>query len=86
MKNIFGFILSMLLLLFTVTPVVVILLPIIITYLLFLCLFKLVTLLFNTHKMNKIYNKTEEFGFVLCSIPVLVMYPVVGVIDNFDLF
>lgn len=86
MKNIFGFVLSMLLFLITVTPVVVILLPIIITYLLFLCLFKLVTLLVNTKKMNKIYNKTEEFGFVLCSIPVLVMYPIVGVIDNFDLF
>ena len=76
----------MLLLLVTVTPVVVILLPIIIAYLLFLCVFKLVILPFKTHKMNMVYNKIEEFGFVLCAIPVLVMYPIVGLIDHFSLF
>ena len=86
MKNIFFFFLCMLLLLVTVTPVVVIMLPIIITYLLFLCVFKLVVLPFNTHKMNMAYNKTEEFGFVLCAIPVLVMYPIVDLIDKLELF
>ena len=59
-----------------VPPVLVIFLPIIVAYFIFLLIFKLVTIITQSDAITDVYNEVEEFAFLLCGIPLLILYPI----------
>lgn len=76
--DILKFILLSLAVLTIVPPVLVIFLPIIIAYFIFLLIFKLITIIVQNDTIMDIYNEVEEFAFLLCGIPLLILYPILN--------
>jgi hypothetical protein len=42
-----------------------------------LCLFKLFTLFVENDKVQEVYNKVEEFGFYIGTIPFMALTPII---------
>lgn len=76
--DILRFILLSAVALIIVPPVLVIFLPIIIAYFIFLLIFKLITIIVQNDTIMDIYNEVEEFAFLLCGIPLLILYPILN--------
>ena len=74
--DILRFILLSVAALIIVPPVLVIFLPIITAYFIFLLIFKLITIIVPYDTIIDIYNEVEEFAFLMCSIPLLILYPI----------
>lgn len=74
--DILRFILLSVVALIIVPPVLVIFLPIITAYFIFLLIFKLVTIIVQSDTIIDVYNEVEEFAFLLCGIPLLILYPI----------
>lgn len=74
--DILKFILISLAAIIIVPPVLVIFLPIIIAYFIFLLIFKLITIIVPRDAIIDIYDEVEEFAFLLCGIPLLILYPI----------
>lgn len=74
--DILRFILLSAVALIIVPPVLVIFLPIITAYFIFLLIFKLVTIIVQSDTITDVYNEVEEFAFLLCGIPLLILYPI----------
>lgn len=76
--DILRFILLSVAALIVVPPVLVIFLPIIVAYFIFLLIFKLVTIITQSDAITDVYNEVEEFAFLLCGIPLLILYPILN--------
>lgn len=74
--DILRFILLSVVALIIVPPVLVIFLPIITAYFIFLLIFKLITIIVQSDTIIDVYNEVEEFAFLLCGIPLLILYPI----------
>lgn len=74
--DILRFILLSVAALIIVPPVLVIFLPIITAYFIFLLIFKLITIIVPYDTIIDIYNEVEEFAFLMCGIPLLILYPI----------
>ena len=74
--DILRFILLSIVALIIVPPVLVIFLPIITAYFIFLLIFKLITIIVQSDTIIDVYNEVEEFAFLLCGIPLLILYPI----------
>jgi hypothetical protein len=74
--DILRFILLSVAALIIVPPVLVIFLPIITAYFIFLLIFKLITIIAPHDTIIDIYNEVEEFAFLMCGIPLLILYPI----------
>ena len=74
--DILKFILLSVAALIMVPPVLAIFLPIITVYFIFLLIFKLITVIIPHGTIVDIYNEIEEFAFLVCGIPLLILYPI----------
>lgn len=74
--DILRFILLSVVALIVVPPVLAIFLPIITVYFIFLLICKLITIIVPYDTIVDVYNEIEEFAFLLCGIPLLILYPI----------
>ena len=77
LKNLFNFMLCLLAAIVIPVPVLLLTMPFLVVYFVFLCLFKLFTLFVTNDKIHGVYNKVEEFGFYICTIPFMGLAPII---------
>lgn len=86
LKNLFNFILCLLAAIVIPIPVVLLTIPFLVVYFVGLCLFKLFTLFVKNDKLQEVYNKVEEFGFYICTIPFMALAPIIELGERLEVF
>lgn len=76
-SDILKFILLSVAALIIVPIVLAIFLPIITLYFIFLLIFKIITVIIPHGTITNVYNEVEEFAFLMCGIPLLILYPII---------
>jgi hypothetical protein len=86
LKNLFSFILCLLAAIVIPIPVLLLTIPFLVVYFVGLCLFKLFTLFVKSDKVQQVYDKTEEFGFYICTIPFMGLAPIMELGERLEVF
>ena len=85
LKNLFSFILCWLSVIVIPVPVLLLTMPFLVIYFAVLCLFKLFTLFVKNSKVHDVYNKVEEFGFCLCTVPFMALTPIIELGERLEI-
>jgi len=80
--DILRFILLSIAALIVVPPVLAIFLPIIAVYFIVLLIFKLITIIIPYDTLIDVYNEVEEFAFLICGVPLLILYPILDTLSS----
>ena len=86
LKNLFSFMLCLLATIIIPVPVLLLTIPFLVVYFIGLCLFKLFTLFVENGKIQEAYNKVEEFGFYIGTIPFMALTPIIELGERLEVF